>query len=549
MEFGLDESFPIYSGGLGVLAGDLLKTAHDLEMPMVGVGILWNEGYTNQFVDKDLNPYDCAQEYSRDHLDDTGVTVDVWIKGEQVTCKVWKTEKFGNVPLYLLDTNFPDSNHGWMTRRLYYGNGEERIASEMVLGIGGVKALKALDIDVDIYHLNEGHAAFGGFELIRENLHQGMNFEQAWEEARQKIVFTTHTPVMAGNEEHSHDVLQKMGAYNGVDYEQAVQIGGDPFNMTIACLRLSYIANGVSRLHGMTARSMWRGNNGTSPIISVTNGVHQQTWQHPQIAQIYQTQGNLWKPHLTAKRQLIKFIENKTGVRFDLDNMIIGFGRRFAAYKRNGLLFHYPKVIEPLLKERVIQLVFSGKSHPLDEVGKQALRNLMTFVKKYSESVVFLENYDMGIGKLMTGGCDVWLTTPQRPLEASGTSGMKAALNGVLNLSVLDGWWPEGCVHGENGWQVSGGYEGPEQTKVDAAALYDVLLNQVIPTYYDNRKRWVDMMRASIDMALHRFTADRMLVEYYNLLYQPSVTLKDVKQQIIDAGSMQETHITQQMQV
>ncbi len=500
MEFGLDESFPVYSGGLGILTGDLLKSAKDLDLPFVGVGILWDEGYTDQFIDKDYRPYDCAQEYSRDHLVDTGVTVTVQIRDQDVRCKVWKTEKFGNAPLYLLDTSV-DPENAWITRRLYYGDGPERVAAEIVLGIGGVRALRALGIAVDIYHLNEGHAVFCGFELIREHMQKGNGFEEAWEAARSQIVFTTHTPVMAGNEEHPHDLLGFMGAYNGLDYEQAAQIGGDPFNMTVAGLRLSYIANGVSQLHGMTARSMWRGNPGTSPIIAITNGVHQKTWQHPQIAQIYQTQGNLWRPHMAAKRQLLKYIEEKTGVRLDPDNLLIGVARRVAAYKRNGLIFNHPEIIEPLLRDRIVQLVFSGKSHPLDDVGKQIARNLMQYVKRYPESVVFLENYHMGISKLLVSGCDVWLNTPQRPLEASGTSGMKAALNGVLNLSVLDGWWPEGCVHGENGWQIGGGYEGPEQTRIDAASLYDVLLNEVIPTYYENRKKWVEMMKKAVAMA------------------------------------------------
>jgi len=541
MEFGLDESFPIYSGGLGILAGDILKSAYDLGLPMVGVGILWAEGYTDQYIDDQLYPYDQPQKYNRDHLLDTGIRVKLLIRGEEVTCKVWKTEKFGNVPLYLLDANIEGNNHGWMTRRLYYGSGQDRVAAEMILGIGGVRALRALGIDVDIYHLNEGHAVFSGFELIREHLNQGMDFEAAWEAARQKIVFTTHTPVMAGNEEHSHSLLAEMGAWNGLEYDQAVRIGGDPFNMTIAGLRLSYIANGVSQLHGMTARSMWRGNEGASPIISVTNGVHQKTWQHPQIRQYHQTQGNLWRPHMAAKRELIEFIRSETGVKFEADNLLIGFARRAAAYKRSGLIFNNPEVIDPLLQDGTIQLVFAGKSHPQDDVGKQILQNLMHYVKKYPKSVVFLENYNMKIGRLLTAGCDVWLNNPQRPLEASGTSGMKAAMNGVLNLSTLDGWWPEGCVHGVNGWQIGGGYEGPEQVKVDAADLYDVLINQIIPTYYENRKMWVEMMRASIDMAINRFTAERMLNEYYNLLYQPLFTLKQLKHQVYQAQAIQDS--------
>lgn len=542
MEFGLDESFPIYSGGLGILAGDLIKAARDLDVPMVGVGILWKEGYTSQFIDENTNPYDCAQEYSRDHLIDTGVTVNLSIRGEDVVCKVWLTEKYGNAPLYLLDTNFPGSKHGWMTRQLYHGHDQDRVASEMILGIGGVRALRALGLDIDIYHLNEGHAVFSGFELIRESMQNGLRFNDAWEETRQQIVFTTHTPVMAGNEEHDHGLLRFMGAYNGLHYEQAVAIGGNPFNMTVAGLRLSSIANGVSQLHGMTARSMWRGNEGTSPIIGITNGVHQGTWQHKQIKQIHSTQGNLWKPHMTAKKQLISYIEDRTGVRLDTENLIIGFARRAATYKRTGLVFNQPEIIEPLLEDRTVQLVFSGKAHPQDETGKQVIRNLIKMVKKFPQSVVFLENYNMEVGRLLTSGCDVWLNNPQRPLEASGTSGMKAALNGVLNFSVLDGWWPEGCVHGENGWQISGGYEGPEQTRVDASNLYETLLNEVLPTYYEDRKKWVEMMRSSIDMALHRFTSARMLTEYYNILYQPPTTLRTIKHQIITTKSVQDAN-------
>ncbi|MGI6038142.1 MAG: alpha-glucan family phosphorylase, partial [Limnochordia bacterium] len=308
-----------------------------------------------------------------------------------------------------------------------------------------------------------------------------------------------------------------------------------PFNMTIAGLRLSYLANGVSKLHGMTARAMWRGHDGTSPIVAITNGVHQGTWQHPRIRQIYETQGNLWKPHLEAKKALVAYIKKHTGTQLDADNLIIGFARRAATYKRSGLIFYEPRIIEPLLADNTVQLVFSGKAHPQDETGKDTIRNLMAMVERFPNSIVFLENYNMEIGALLTAGCDVWLNNPQRPLEASGTSGMKAALNGVLNFSILDGWWPEGCVHGINGWQIGGGYEGPQQVKVDAANLYDVLLNEVLPTYYENRPRWVDMMRASIDMAVQRFTSERMLTEYYNLMYLPPTTLKDIRRALEEA--------------
>ncbi len=539
MEYGLDEAFTIYSGGLGVLAGDILKTARDLELPFVGIGILWNEGYSDQFLDKNGFPQHSRQNYDRDHLEDTGITVDLWIRGEEVTCKVWKTEAFKNAPLYLLDADLPGTSHGWITRQLYASPAQERVAAEMVLGIGGIRLLRKLGFEADIFHLNEGHAVFAGLELIREKMSQGMDFHHAWEETRQEIVFTTHTPVMAGNEEHDHGLLKHMGAWAGLEYDQVEQLGGNPFNMTVAGLRLSYISNAVSLLHGNTARAMWRGYEGTAPIISITNGVHVETWQNEHIQQTYNVQGNLWKAHLQLKKKLLDEIENRTGVTLDLDALTIGFARRAATYKRSGLIFHRPHVIEPLLRERTIQLVFSGKAHPEDEWGKQIVANIAEMAYQYPDSVVFLENYNMELSRILTSGCDVWLNTPQRPLEASATSGMKAALNGVLNLSVLDGWWPEGCLHTVTGWQFGGGYEGPEQTMVDALSLYEVLLDEVIPTYYEDRARWQEMMRASISMAMHRFSTKHMLMKYNNLMYQPSATLRKIKKDIVSAMAIQ----------
>lgn len=539
MEYGLSEDFPIYSGGLGVLAGDILKAAKDLELPFVGVGILWHEGYSDQFLDKNGFPHHSRQSYDRSHLEDTGQTVKLWIRGEEVSCKVWKTEAFDNVPLYLLDADVPGSDHGWITRQLYANSDQERVAAEMVLGIGGIRLLRQIGFDADIYHLNEGHAVFAGLELIREKMSQGQDFHSAWEDTRQEIVFTTHTPVMAGNEQHDHHLLSHMGAWAGLEYDQVEQIGGNPFNMTVAGLRLSYIANGVSQLHGATARAMWRGNPGTAPIISITNGVHVDTWQHPMVQQTYNVQGNLWKVHLQNKKKLFDLIQQRTGVTLDLDALTIGFARRAATYKRSGLIFHRPHIIEPLLKDNTIQLVFSGKAHPADEWGKQIVANIAEMAYRFPDSVIFLENYNMELGRLLTAGCDVWLNTPQRPLEASATSGMKAALNGVLNLSVLDGWWPEGCLHGVTGWQFGGGYEGPEQTMVDALSLYEVLLEEVIPKYYEDRNGWQEMMRSSISMAMHRFSAKRMVTDYLNLMYQPSTSLRQIKRDIMNVLAIQ----------
>lgn len=524
MEYGLHESFPIYSGGLGVLAGDILKTAKDLKIPMIGVGILWAEGYTDQFLDREGNPYDCAQHYDRAHLTDTAITITLPLRGEDVLIKVWRTEGFQNVPLYLLDADTGYGTHAWMTRQLYGGTDQDRLAAEMILGIGGVRALRKLGLSPPLYHINEGHGVFAGLELLREYVAEGLSFEEAWEKTREKVVFTTHTPVLAGNEEHSHGLLLQMGAYNGLTRDQMVAIGGDPFNMTIAGLRLSFIANGVSKLHGITARSMWQGSEGIAPIVAITNGVRQGSWQHPKI-RAARNREDIWTAHKGAKTELLRYISQRTGVSFDPERLLLGFARRVAPYKRNCLLFHRLEILEPLLKEEKLQLVYAGKAHPRDLEGKQMIKDLVQFSKRYAKSFVFLENYDMQTGRLVTAGCDVWLNHPQRPLEASGTSGMKAGMNGVLNISVLDGWWPEGCLHGVNGWQVGGGYEGAKQYLVDACSLYQVLLSQVIPLYYEDKEGWLDMMQESIRMTTSRFTTERMLLEYQNLLYWPQTTL------------------------
>lgn len=520
MEFGLHEDFKIYSGGLGILAGDILKAAKDEKLPLIGVGILWRQGYTTQLIGENGKPYDCFPEYRYDFLEDTGVTVRVRIRGRQVQCKVWKCTKYGNVPLYLLDTNLPDNNDPFITGQLYGWFGEERIAQEMVLGIGGVRALRALGIDVDIYHFNDSHPLLAGLELIREEMDErGLSLEAAWKKVREHIVFTTHTPVIAGNEVHEHELLRYMGANNGLTYGQMLKLGGEPFGMTVAGLRLAKKANAVAELHGETARCMWREVTGAAPIIAITNGVHNGTWQDPRIIQAFNQKEDLWEPHLAAKREMFAEIERLNGVKLNENTLTIGFGRRAAPYKRGDLIFSNKNIIESLLKEGKLQIIFSGKAHPNDLGGKEIVANLYKMANIYPQSVVFLQNYDMKIGKLLTRGCDVWLNNPIRPLEASGTSGMKAAMNGVLNFSVLDGWWPEGCVHGENGWQIGNGYEGKDQDKVDAESLYKVLLEEIIPTFYNHRDQWVTMMRASIEMSRERFSAARMVREYYQQMY------------------------------
>jgi len=520
MEYGLHEDFHIYAGGLGILAGDILKAAKDDGYPFVGVGILWRQGYTKQLIGEDGEPYDSFPAYNYEFLKDTGVEVKVKIRGRQVRAKVWLCDYYDNAPLYLLDTNLPGNNDPFITGQLYGWFSEERIAQEMILSIGGIKALRRLGINVDIYHFNDSHPVLAGIELIREKMdEEGMSFEEAWEKTREQIVFTTHTPVMAGNEVHDHELLRYMGAYNGLTYGQMLRLGGDPFSMTVAGLRLSKKANAVSKLHGETARKMWKDVQGASEIIAITNGVHNGTWQDPRIAVAYKKNSELWKAHLEAKREMIDEIYKRNGVKLDENSLIIGFARRAAPYKRSDLIFSKKEIIEPLLKDKKIQLVFSGKAHPNDLTGKEIISRIYRISLEYPESIVFLQNYDMKIGKLLTRGCDVWLNNPIRPLEASGTSGMKAAMNGVLNLSILDGWWPEGCIHGVNGWQIGNAYEGEDCDEVDAQSLYHVLLNEVLPTFYENKKKWEEMMRSSIEMSQWNFSASRMMEEYYKLMY------------------------------
>ncbi len=527
MEFGLDESLHIYCGGLGILAGDYLKTAKDQGFPVVGLGILWRQDYTNQYVGEDGWPYDTYKTYDFDFLEDTGVTVNVRVRGENVICKIWKTDQFGNVPLYLLDAGLPDTAHGWMTSKLYGGVEQDRLANEIILGIGGVRALRALGIEVDIYHFNEGHAVFAGFELIKEKMALGMDFEQAFQMSKKEIIFTTHTPVLAGNEIHKIGLIQYMEANDGLNPDLLQRIGDEPFGMTIAGLRMAFLANGVSELHTATANRMWEHVPGRTEIISITNGVHAPTWQDSRIRNAYKDNQDLWHPHQKAKQDLLNYVKEKTGKDLNPDILTIGFARRAAPYKRGELIFRNADAIDSLLNDNKLQLIFSGKAHPNDGPGKQIVQKLVQMSVKYPNNVVFLENYDMIIGKLLVSGCDIWLNNPKRPLEASGTSGMKAAMNGVLNLSVVDGWVAEGPTHEVSGWlldEVSKSLPEKEtEDERDLQALYHLLYHSIIPTYYDDRKRWIEMMRASIEMAEHQFSGKRMIEDYYQKLYEPAL--------------------------
>ncbi len=527
MEYALERNINLYAGGLGILAGDYLKAAKDKGYPVVGVGILWKQGYTSQFIDRRGRVRDsyCNYKSEYDFLEDTGVTVDIRIKDEDIKCKVWKTEDFENCTLYLLDTDIPENDRTelkWITGQLYGGFEEQRIAQEMVLGIGGIRALRQLGINPGIYHFNEGHAVFAGFEIIREKLTRGMEFEEALESTKESIVFTTHTPVEQGNESHSLRALMYMGANDGLETSELKRIGGDPFNMTVAGLRLSKISNGVSRIHAQTANKMWEGVENKSNIIQITNGIHIPTWVNEDMTQNIDNDEMLWTSHLKSKRLLIDYIYEKTGSKFKKDILTIGFARRVVSYKRATLIMEYEPQLQKLIQAGKIQIVFSGKSHPLDDEGRLMVKKIHEFCKKYPENAAFIQNYDIENARALTKGCDVWLNTPRRPYEASGTSGMKAALNGVLNLSILDGWWEEACIDGENGWQFGDGFQSEnevQQDRNDGESLMKTLLEKVIPTYYEDRKKWIDMMRKSITTNMEYFDMNRTIDEYNEKMY------------------------------
>ena len=514
MEFGLHESFPIYSGGLGVLAGDYIKSARDLKLPVVAVGLCWARGAAIQRLGPDGEPYEEYVEYDRDFLVDTGVRVRVRVRGKEVPCIVYVTDRYGHVPLYLVDPMRDEDR--WITHQLYEAGTDVRIAQEMLLGIGGLRALNWLGIPISTYHFNEGHAVFAGIEMVAEEMAGGRTFPEAWARTRSRIVFTTHTPVRAGNEEHALPDLRRMRACVELSDAEMRIFGGDPFNMTVAGLRLSRRANAVSELHALTARAMWAHIAEAAPIVAVTNGVHAPTWQSPAIRAAGGDPERLWEAHREHKRGLLEAIAERAGARLEPENLLIGFARRATAYKRTDLVLRDESRLARLIAAHPVNFVFAGKAHPDDPIGRGIVARVVQAARRHPGRIVFLENYDMELARLLTRGCDVWLNNPTRPLEASGTSGMKAGLNGVLNLSILDGWWPEACRDGVNGWAIGDASSGDDQR--DLEALYAALAGGVLPAWSD-RARWTGMMRASISTVEQGFTSDRMVRDYFEKLY------------------------------
>jgi len=531
MEYGLDPSFPIYAGGLGILAGDHMKSAGDLRVPVIGIGILWDEGYTRQVIGASGAIEDQYPKTPRDAVRRIEARIDVTVRGKRVPLRAWKVERFTTAQLYLLEPERESDR--WITQRLYGGSGEDRLAQEIVLGVGGVRLLGALGIAADVFHFNEGHAVFAGLELLKQKKFGGTSLADRLAKLRPHVVFTTHTPVPAGNEVHALDLMRKLDADLGFSDAELAKIGGDPFSMTVAGLRLSRIANGVAELHGQTAREMWKDVDEAAPIISITNGVHVPTWQDARIRAALvsdkpkdRQDSELWSAHQDMKAELLAEITRRTGAKLKHETLLVGFARRFATYKRADLILGDDKALKKLW-DRGVQLVYAGKAHPRDQAGKALIKRVLDAAKKHKGHIAFLESYDMHVGALITRGADIWLNNPRRPLEASGTSGMKAAMNGVPNLSILDGWWPEGCQHGVTGWRITDvdpkddPFDEKDAARVDKRdreALYKVLDKDVLPAF-GNKTKWLAIMRASIAMSQWRFSSDRMMQDYAAKVY------------------------------
>lgn len=573
-EFGISETLPQYSGGLGVLAGDHLKAASDLGVPLVGIGLLYAEGYFRQRLNADgwqeerfprLDPAGLA-------ITPTGVTVTVDLAGEAAQIQVWRVD-VGRVALYLLDTAVPGNSEqtAAVTNRLYGGDVEHRLRQEIVLGIGGVRALRALGIEPQVFHCNEGHAGFNSLERIRELVGQGLTFGDAIEVVRAGGVFTTHTPVPAGIDRFSAELMAKyftsFAGDCGVTLDELRALGSradepddDRFNMAVLGLRLAARANGVAALHGEVSREMFQGvwpgvDIDEVPIGSITNGVHAHTWISAGVDRLFDEHVNgiwdgaddetwqraneiddlaVWQVRQAGRAELVEFIRERVGDEvLDPDALTIGFARRFATYKRATLLLSQAERLKALLTDpqRPVQFVFAGKAHPADQPGKEMIREIELFSRQLDirDRFLFLPDYDMRVARAMYHGCDVWLNNPRRPMEACGTSGMKAALNGALNCSIRDGWWDE-WFDGENGWEIHSADDDPDDARRDAkeaASLFALLEREVVPLFYGGDRRglphqWIAKVKHNWASLGPKVTAARMVRDYVTELYEPA---------------------------
>lgn len=598
-EFGLHETLPIYAGGLGVLSGDHLKGASDLGLPLVAVGFVYTQGYFSQRISEDgwqeeRNVFLKFEDLPICSVVDEGkrpITVCVELPGREIQARLWQIQ-VGRIPLYLLDSNVESNTppDRLLTARLYTSDLESRISQELLLGLGGVRALRELGYNPNVWHMNEGHSAFLGLERIRELVAAGKNFAEALAQIQPRTIFTTHTPVPAGNDEFPLWLIDKYFSNFwpelGLSREEFIQIahvkqnwGGEAFSMPVLAIRTSDHHNGVSQIHGQVARRMWHHlwpekTEAEVPITHITNGIHTGTWCARRLRHLFDRylggdwmyrvddpqlwegieeipDNELWLVHRHLKRKLVAYMRDrvriqwiKTGIHpvqviasgalLDPYMLTIGFARRFATYKRASLVLRdLNRLLDIINRPNMpVQIIFAGKAHPADEPGKRLIQEVYRGVKKAENGgrLVFLEDYDMNLARYLIQGVDVWLNTPRRPNEASGTSGQKAALNGVLNFSVLDGWWQEG-YNGSNGWAIGSEqeFEDPnKQDEADALSFYDTLENKIIPLFYHQRSAdglpgdWIAMMKESMKTLAPRFSIQRMLKEYTTRMYFPT---------------------------
>jgi len=543
MEVAADPRMPTYSGGLGILAGDTLKSCADLKIPLVAVSLLYSKGYFDQKLDEwgNQQEFPVAWEPSR-FVRLLPITVRVPIENRSVVVRAWQYDITGHtgysVPLILLDTNVdenapPDRE---LTAFLYGGDERYRLAQEIILGMGGVRMLRALGYNqLERFHMNEGHASLLVLELLRERRGQGAE-EWDFHGVRSRCVFTTHTPVPAGHDQFSYDLVKGVLGET-IPVEMVQMLGGkNRLNMTLLALNLSRYVNGVAKRHGEVSQEMFPGYS----IDSITNGVHSFTWTCDSFKKLYDRhiagwvndpfslryavsipKGEIWDAHVEAKGRLIDEVHRRTGMSLKPDMLTIGFARRATLYKRADLVFSDPgQLMEIASTVGPIQLVFAGKSHPKDDPGKDLIRRVFHFARQLKDQIpiAYLENYDMELGKLLTSGVDLWLNTPLRPLVASGTSGMKAAHNGVPSFSTLDGWWIEGHIEGVTGWSIGPGpqdlYRQDAANEQDARELYHKLRTVIAPMFYRDRDRWIDIMRQAIAFNASFFNTHRMVQQY-----------------------------------
>ncbi len=541
MEVALDPKIPTYSGGLGVLAGDTLKSAADLAVPMVGVTLLYKKGYFHQEIDEEGWQHEYPEEwYPEERLHLLPNVVKIGIEDRVVHIRAWEYTIIGKtgykVPVYFLDTDFDDNDPTDRTLSWYLYGGDQyyRLCQELVLGVGGLRMLRDLGYNnLTTFHLNEGHAGFLTLELLRE---QGY---ESYEKIREKCVFTTHTPVAAGHDVFGYDLINRVMRPPFPEYLQNM-LGGEGVSMTDLALKYSRYTNAVSKKHMEVSRRLFNDPN----IDYITNGIHTTSWvctgmknlfnkyirgwdNDPSrlVRAIHLPNDELWKAHQAAKLKLFAYVLENTGVELDPDVLTIGFARRATGYKRADLIFSDMQRFVEVCSGKV-QFIFAGKAHPKDEEGKALIHRIVQTAKEVADvvKIVYLQNYDMSLALLLTSGVDVWLNNPKRPREACGTSGMKAALNGVLNFSVLDGWWIEGCIEGLTGWAIG---PTPEEVELvnydeatDAQSLYDKLQRCVIPTYYERRDKWIEMMKYAIALNASYFNTHRMLREYTERAYR-----------------------------